>query len=190
MRAYECLYIIHPGADTSELEQTVSKYSEVVTERGGEIRKVDQWGKRQLAYPIQKLTDGNYILMRFDAEPTTIEELEFRMRVDDRVLRYMTSYDVPEGTGVSDELMQLTERKERGPRGRGRGGRGGGRFGGRGGGGGGRFGDRDDRDDRGPRPDRDDRGPRDRDARPAGDAPADTKPAADQGGQTTEGGSE
>ena len=150
MRAYECLYIVHPGADSSELEQSAAKFSERVTEQGGEIRKVDQWGKRQLAYPIQKLTDGNYILVRFDAEPDAIAELEFRLRVDDRVLRYMTTYDVPEGTGRNDELMQLTERKDRDRRGgRGRP-RGGGRFGGGGrAGGGGRF---EDRDDRGPRP--------------------------------------
>jgi len=67
------------------------------------------------------------VLLRFDAEPASIKELEFRMRVDDRVLRYMTSIEVPEGAGYSEELLQLTERKERERRGRGgRGGRGGG----------------------------------------------------------------
>jgi small subunit ribosomal protein S6 len=122
LRAYECLYIIHPGADGSELEKSAAKFSELITGQGGTVRKADVWGKRQLAYPIQKFTDGSYILLRFDAEPATIAELEFRMRVDDRVLRYMTCYEVPEGTGKSEELMQLTERKERDRRGRGRGG--------------------------------------------------------------------
>ncbi len=122
MRAYECIYIIHPGADGSELEKSAAKFSELITGQGGTVRKADLWGKRQLAYPIQKFTDGSYVLLRFDAEPATIAELEFRLRVDDRVLRYMTCYEVPEGTGKSDELMQLTERKERDRRGRGRGG--------------------------------------------------------------------
>ncbi|MCB1162108.1 MAG: 30S ribosomal protein S6 [Candidatus Krumholzibacteriia bacterium] len=146
MRAYECLYIVHPAADSSELEQSAAKFGEIVTGQGGTVRQVDQWGKRQLAYPIQKFTDGNYILMRFDAPATTIAELEFRMRVDDRVLRYMTSYEVPEGAGQNDELMQLTERKERDRRGRGRGPRG------RGPRPGGGRGPRED----GPRPPRDD----------------------------------
>jgi small subunit ribosomal protein S6 len=122
LRAYECLYIVHPGADSAELEKSASKFSELITGQGGSVRKADLWGKRQLAYPIQKFTDGSYILLRFDAEPATIAELEFRLRVDDRILRYMTCYEVPEGTGKSDELMQLTERKERDRRGRGRGG--------------------------------------------------------------------
>jgi len=145
LRAYECLYIIHPGADSTELEQSVAKFSELIVGQGGTVRQVDQWGKRQLAYPIQKLTDGNYILMRFEAPPATIAELEFRMRVDDRVLRYMTSYEVAEGAGRSDELMQLTERKERDRRGRGRSGPRGPR--------GPRMGGRGPRDD-GPRPER------------------------------------
>ncbi|MBM4117859.1 30S ribosomal protein S6 [bacterium] len=124
LRAYECLYIVHPGADGAELEKSAAKFSELITGKGGAVRKTDVWGKRQLAYPIQKFTDGSYILLRFDAEPATIAELEFRLRVDDRVLRYMTCYEVPEGTGRSEELMQLTERKERDRRGRGRGPRG------------------------------------------------------------------
>lgn len=173
MKAYECLFIVHPGADSSELEQSAAKLGDLIAEKGGEVRQVDQWGKRKLAYPIQKLTDGNFILMRFDAEPATIAELEFRLRVDDRVLRYMTSYEVPEGTGRNDELMQLTERKERDRRGRGRGR--GGRFGGRGGGpGGGRGGFRD-RDDRGPRPDRPQQASEG--GAPAGDRPAAAAPA-------------
>lgn len=124
MRAYECLYIVHPGADNAELESSAAKFGELITGKGGAVRKTEVWGKRQLAYPIQKFSDGSYILLRFDAEPATIAELEFRLRVDDRVLRYMTCYEVPEGTGRSDELMQLTERKERERRGRGRGPRG------------------------------------------------------------------
>ena len=189
MRAYECLYIVHPGADGSELESSAAKYSEIITTRDGSVQKVDNWGKRKLAYPINKFPDGNYILIRFEAEPEAIEELEFRLRVDDRVLRYMTCYEVPEGTGQSDELMALTERKERDRRGRGGrfggrgggggGGGGGGRFGGRGGGGGGRDGGRDGYSKDGPG----DRRP----AAPAASPPAAVKEAApaakDKGGE-------
>jgi small subunit ribosomal protein S6 len=174
LRAYECLYIVHPAADSSELEQSVAKYGEIVTGQGGEVRQVDQWGKRQLAYPIQKFTDGNYILMRFDAPAATIAELEFRMRVDDRVLRYMTSYEVAEGAGRSDELMQLTERKERERRGRGRGPRGRGpRPGGRG-----------PRED-GPRHSRDDapRPPREDAARPQREGQDDSAPRTARGAE-------
>jgi len=121
LRSYECLFIVHPAADSNELSGSAEKYGEIITGKGGTVHKTDLWGKRKLAYPIEKHSDGNYILLRFEAEPATIAELEFRMRVDDRVLRYMTSYEVPEGAGRSEELMQLTERKERDRRGRGRG---------------------------------------------------------------------
>ncbi len=180
MRSYECLYIVHPAADSVELEKSTGKYTELITEKGGVITKVDPWGKRKLAYEIDKVGDGNFILLRFQAEPDTIAELEFRMRVDDRVLRYMTSYEIAEGAGRSDELMVLTERKERERRGRGRGGPRGGGGGGRGGGGGGGY------RDRGPRRDEGDSERRPPAAAPqsssAGSAPSAPAPKPSEGG--------
>ena len=178
MRSYECLYIVHPGADSSELERSAEKYTGLITEQGGTISKIEQWGKRKLAYEINKVGDGNFVLLRFAAEPMTIADLEFKMRVDDRIFRYMTSYEIPEGAGRSDELMALTERKERERRGGGGGSRGRGRPGGPGGsggpgGGGGRGGG--GFRDRGPRNDGDEV------RRP----PADSKSAGDNGGATS-----
>jgi small subunit ribosomal protein S6 len=121
LRAYECLYILHPASDANEQTRSSEKYSDLIKGMGGEVHKVDIWGKRKLAYPIEEHGDGCFVLLRFQAKPESIQDMEFRMRVDDRVLRYVTCYEVPEGAGQSDELMQLTERKERERRGRGRG---------------------------------------------------------------------
>ncbi|MBN2171900.1 MAG: 30S ribosomal protein S6 [Candidatus Krumholzibacteriota bacterium] len=176
MRSYECLYIVHPAADTAELNSSAQKYSETIQGKGGTLKQADIWGKRALAFPINHHTDGSYILLRFDAEPEAVTELQWRLRVDDRVLRHMVSYEIPEGAGRSDELMVLTEKKDRDRRGRGRGrGRSPGRF---------RRDDRDRGDERG-RPDRSDRpaGARPAEARsgasqPAADRPAGHAPAA------------
>jgi len=167
LRSYECLYIVHPAADTAELNSSAQKYGETIQGKGGALKQADIWGKRALAFPINHHTDGSYILLRFDAEPEAVTELQWRMRVDDRVLRHMVSYEIPEGAGRSDELMVLTEKKDRDRRGRGRGrGRGRDRY---------RRDDRDrDRDER--RPDRP-AGPRPAEAG-AGE-PADGRPAAD-----------
>jgi small subunit ribosomal protein S6 len=175
LRAYECLYIVHPGADAVELDGSTKKYTEIIEGKGGSVRKADIWGRRQLGYPIKNISDGNYVLLRFDAPPEAIADLEFRMRVDDRILRYMTAYEIAEGAGMSDELMALTERKERDRRGRGRGrGRGGG-------GGGGRF---EGRRHEGDAP----RGPRERsghgdEAEPRGAADGEERFAADSDSQ-------
>jgi small subunit ribosomal protein S6 len=187
LKAYECLYIVHPAAQEAELKGSSEKYGKIITDNEGTLNKAEILGKRQLAYRINNVREGSYILLRFEGENKTLDELEHNMRVDDRIFRYMVTYEIPEGVGRSDELMVLTEKKDR-PR---RGGGGRRRFnrddgGGGGGGGGGRY-RRDDHDDR------DDRGGRDRGPAPAPAAPeakADSAPAAESPAPAKEGGTE
>ncbi len=185
LKAYECLYIVHPAAQEAELKSSSEKYSKIIADNGGTLNKAEVLGKRQLAYRVNNLREGSYILLRFEGGNETLSELEHNMRVDDRVFRHMVTYEIPEGVGYNDELMVLTEKKDR-PR---RGGRR--RFRGDDGGGGGRY-RRDDRDDR--RDERRDSPPAE--AKPAGDAApesapaADSAPAAEAPAPRTEGGSE
>ncbi len=185
MKAYECLYIVHPAAQEAELKGSSEKYGKIITDNEGTLNKAEILGKRQLAYRINNVREGSYILLRFEGVNNTLNELEHNMRVDDRIFRYMVTYEIPEGVGRSDELMVLTEKKDR-PR---RGGGGRRRFSrddGGGGGGGGRY-RRDDHDDR------DDRGGRDRGPAPAPAAPeakADSAPAAEAPAPANEGGTE
>ena len=89
MKAYELLYFVDPAA-TEEARAGVSKRIDVaVTENGGKIDNVEDWGKRKLAFEIDKLTEGDYTLIDFHADPTQIAELDRVLRINDAVKRHM-----------------------------------------------------------------------------------------------------
>ena len=90
MRNYESLYIIHPEVVGDALTALVEKFQGVLTAQGAEIHKLDNWGVRRLAYPIKKVERGCYVQTLFRAEPQVIAELERRMRLDEKVLRFLT----------------------------------------------------------------------------------------------------
>jgi small subunit ribosomal protein S6 len=90
MRNYESLYIIHPEVVGDDLTAMVEKFQGVLTAQGAEIHKLDNWGVRRLAYPIKKVERGCYVQTLFRAEPQVIAELERRMRLDEKVLRFLT----------------------------------------------------------------------------------------------------
>ena len=89
MKAYELLYFVDPAA-TEEARAGVSKRIDVaVTETGGKIDNVEDWGKRKLAFEIDKLTEGDYTLVDFHADPAQIAELDRVLRINDAVKRHM-----------------------------------------------------------------------------------------------------
>ena len=89
MKAYELLYFVDPAA-TDEARAGVMKRIEVaVVDEGGAIDNVDEWGKRKLAYEIDKLEEGDYTLIDFHADPTQIDELDRVLRINDAVKRHM-----------------------------------------------------------------------------------------------------
>ena len=90
MRIYENLFIVKPDATEEEIDHLVDLMSKHVTTAGGTIDKVDKWGKRRLAYRIEKHREGSYILMQFTAEPSTVKEFERRLRVQDSVMKFIT----------------------------------------------------------------------------------------------------
>ena len=90
MRIYENLFIVKPDATEEEIDHLVDQMSKNVTATGGTIDKVDKWGKRRLAYRIDKHREGSYILMQFTAEPATVREFERRMRVQDSIIKFLT----------------------------------------------------------------------------------------------------
>ncbi len=90
MRNYESLYIIHPEVVGDELAAMVEKFQKILTEQGAEIYNLDNWGVRKLAYPINKVGRGCYVQTLFSAEPQVIAEYERRMRLDEKVLRFLT----------------------------------------------------------------------------------------------------
>ena len=90
MRNYESLYIVHPEVVGDELTAVLEKFQAILTDQKAEIHKLDNWGVRKLAYPIKKYERGCYVQTLFTAEPQVIAEFERRLRLDEKVLRFLT----------------------------------------------------------------------------------------------------
>lgn len=90
MRVYEVLFIVAPNVEQSDVDNLVTQLSDVATNQGAQITKVDRMGRRRLAYPIGKFNDGYYVVFTLEGTGAEIAELERRMRVTDAVIRYIT----------------------------------------------------------------------------------------------------
>ncbi|MDQ0297641.1 small subunit ribosomal protein S6 [Salibacterium salarium] len=93
MRKYEVLYIIAPSVDEDGVKQTIERYNNVLTSSGAEIEKVDEKGKRRLAYEIDDLKDGYYVVVYIKAEPDTTNEFERLVKMDDNIIRHLVVRD-------------------------------------------------------------------------------------------------
>ena len=89
MIKYESMYILKPDMEEEKKDALVKRFSDIVEKSGGKMEKIDEWGKKRLAYAIQYLIDGYYVLMTFEADPTLPAELERNYKISDDVLRYM-----------------------------------------------------------------------------------------------------
>lgn len=89
MRDYELICIVHPDLDESAFNEIVERIKGWITEAGGEIAKVDLWGKRNLAYPIRKQTEGQYVFIETSMDPSENAELERNLGLLEPVLRYL-----------------------------------------------------------------------------------------------------
>ena len=87
MRKYEIVYIIKPDFDEEKYKEIVEKYSALVQSNGGEVLKVDPWGKRRLAYPIHDLNEGYYVLITFTSGPELPAELDRILKITDGIMR-------------------------------------------------------------------------------------------------------
>ncbi len=88
MNKYESMYILKPDLDEETRKALIEKFSTLVTENGGKIEKVDEWGQRKLAYEINYIKEGYYVLMTFEAPSELPLELERNYNISDSVLRY------------------------------------------------------------------------------------------------------
>lgn len=89
-RIYEIMFIIDSGAADDEVAQLSESFQRIITDQGGAITKAETMGKRKLAYPIGRKNEGTYVLFEVEGSGREIAELERRMRVSDRVIRYIT----------------------------------------------------------------------------------------------------
>lgn len=89
MNKYELAIVLNPTIDEETKTATVTKIQDLIARFGGTIEKVDDWGKRRLAYEIQKVNEGFFSFTAFEAEASAPAEIESRVRIMDNVLRYL-----------------------------------------------------------------------------------------------------
>lgn len=89
MRKYETLVVLRNTLEDAQREALIERFKGII-EKEGTVTKVDEWGVKKLAYEIEKLKEGYYVLYEFEAKPTLPKELERNLRISDNVLRYMT----------------------------------------------------------------------------------------------------
>lgn len=93
MNKYEMTLVLSSQIEDDARLETLEKVKALIERFGGSITNVDDWGKKRLAYEIQKMKDGFYYFIKFDAEPTAPAEIESRVRIMDNVLRYLIVSD-------------------------------------------------------------------------------------------------
>jgi small subunit ribosomal protein S6 len=89
MRHYEICFIVHPD-QSEQVPAMIERYKGLVTGRAGQIHRLEDWGRRQLAYPIQKVHKAHYVLMNIECDGETLAELEHAFKFNDAVLRHLT----------------------------------------------------------------------------------------------------
>lgn len=90
IKQYETVFIATPVLSDAQMKEAVAKYTGFIKENGGEIVYEEDWGLRQLAYPIKKRTSGFYYLIEFKAETSLVASLETQYRRDERIIRFLT----------------------------------------------------------------------------------------------------
>ena len=89
MKAYELLFFVAPTISDEDRVAVMKRIETTIAEGAGKVDNVDEWGKRKLAYEINGLTDGDYTLVNFHADPQNVAELDSVLRINDAVVRHM-----------------------------------------------------------------------------------------------------
>jgi len=90
MKKYETIFILDPDLEDEKIQAVVEKIKGIITQAGGEIFKVEDWGKRKLAYLVKKRSRGHYYLVHFSGSPALLAELERNFRVMDTVIKFQS----------------------------------------------------------------------------------------------------
>ncbi len=109
MRHYEIVFIVHPD-QSEQVPGMVERYRSLVTAKGGKIHRLEDWGRRQMAFPIQKMHKAHYVLMNIECGTDVLEELEHSFKFNDAVLRHLT---VKMTEAVSAPSPMMKEEKSR-----------------------------------------------------------------------------
>ena len=112
MRHYEITLIVHP-AQSSQVMTMIEKYKEIITTAGGNIHREEDWGRKHLAYPINKIYKAHYLMMNIECDKETLDKLNYNFRFNDAVLRNLVISRAKAITSPSVMLINVEENKEK-----------------------------------------------------------------------------
>jgi len=109
MRHYEVVFIVHPD-QSEQVPAMIERYRALITASGGAMHRLEDWGRRQLAYPIQKIHKAHYVLMNIECNLETLAELEHGFKFNDAVLRHLTMSTKTAATAPSPMMKEEKSR--------------------------------------------------------------------------------
>ena len=109
MRHYEIVFIVHPD-QSEQVPGMIERYRNTITQGNGKVHRIEDWGRRQLAYPIQKVFKAHYVLMNIEVSNDTLLELENAFKFNDAVLRHLTVAKSEAETGPSPMMKEEKSR--------------------------------------------------------------------------------
>ena len=110
MRHYEVVFVVHPDQG-EQVPAMIEKYTATVSAQGGKVHRLEDWGRRQLAYPIEKIAKAHYVLMNIECGQAELDELEHAFRFNDAVLRHLVVKMTKAQTGPSP-MLKVIQREE------------------------------------------------------------------------------
>ena len=106
MNKYEVVYIIDPAVEDEARKALIARFNELITGNGGSVDKVEEWGKKRLAYAIDYKTEGYYVLVNFQAEAELPKELERNLQISDSVIRYQVIRQIERKVGIKPRAVR------------------------------------------------------------------------------------
>ncbi|TAK92079.1 MAG: 30S ribosomal protein S6 [Burkholderiaceae bacterium] len=114
MRHYEVVFIVHPD-QSEQVPAMIERYKGMIEAKSGKIHRLEDWGRRQLAYPIQKLHKAHYVLLNIECSGDVLEELEHAFKFNDAVLRHLTMRMKKAETTPSPIMKEVQREESRKP---------------------------------------------------------------------------
>ena len=115
LKQYETVFIATPVLSDAQMKEAVAKYTDFIKSNGGEIVYEEDWGLKQLAYPIQHKTSGFYYLIEFKADPEFVANLEIQYKRDERILRFLTVALDKDAVAYSEHRREMKAAKKNAP---------------------------------------------------------------------------
>ena len=116
MRHYEIVFMVHPD-QSDQVPAMIERYRNIIEGAGGSVHRLEDWGRRQLAYPINKLIKAHYVLMNIECNPSDVDELVSLFRFNDAVIRHLVLAREEAVTEMSPMAKGQDDKEERGGRG-------------------------------------------------------------------------